>query len=79
MSLSMKGKKKKPFSDEARKNMSIARKGNKNKAGKRMSSIAKQKISNANKGRSAWNKGVPRTEEDKLKMKIGRDNSNKVN
>lgn len=74
LSLSNTGKNR---SKESKEKMSIAAMGNKSHFGKSMSADARKKISNANKGRIAWNKGIHASEEARAKMsasKIGNKN-----
>lgn len=67
-----------PKSDEHKKKLSVAHKGEKNywfgkpspKRGKPMSEEQKQKLSKAHKGKPAHNKGIPRSEETKEKLRI---------
>lgn len=74
--LQMSGKKRKPFSAEARRHMSEAHKGKSSGAkgkvawnrGISPSKETREKASRSHKGHPAWNKGIPRSEETKRKI-----------
>ena len=48
----------KHFSEEHKKNIGAAKKGNKNMLGKKHSAESKQKMSEAAKGKNIWTRGV---------------------